>query len=200
MISSLRGKLIFSDYSFAVIECGGVGFKCAVTKNTYQSLPQVGSEVFLNTYLSVREDALDLYGFSTTEELEAFKLILSVNGVGAKIGIAILSDFSADALFTAIASGDYKMLTRAAGVGVKLAQRIVLELKDKIGSVATDNLDVITSIGNANASSNTAEAITALVSLGYSRSEASMAVGRLDATLSTEELIKGSLKILARGL
>ena len=115
-----------------VIECSGVGLKCFVTKNTLYNLPEKNSEIFLFTHLAVREDSMDLYGFSSAEELDAFKLITSVNGVGAKIGIAILSEFTPSNLYLAIASNDAKTITRAAGVGIKLAQRIVLELKDKI--------------------------------------------------------------------
>jgi len=196
MIASLRGKLIYTDNTSAVVECGGVGLRCSVTKNTLYRLPQKGSEVFLYTHLAVREDSLDLYGFESEAELNAFKLITSVNGVGAKLGIAILSEFEADRLTVYIASGDAKALTAASGVGIKLAQRIVLELKDKVGAIAEDGED-IKAIGNATAHTNSSEAV-ALVSLGYSQGEASLAVGRLDQTLSAEELIKQALKSLAR--
>ena len=104
MIASLRGKLIYTDNTSAVVECGGVGLRCSVTKNTLYRLPPKGSEVFLYTHLAVREDSLDLYGFESEAELNAFKLITSVNGVGAKLGIAILSEFEADRLTVYIAS------------------------------------------------------------------------------------------------
>lgn len=198
MIASLRGRLIFTDNTSAVVECGGVGLRCTVTKNTLYRLPQKGNEVFLHTFLAVREDSLDLYGFSDSDELEAFRLITSVNGVGPKLGIAILSEFTAERLTVFIASGDAKALTAAAGVGIKLAQRIVLELKDKVGAVSGSAAEDVKAIGNATVHTNTAEAVAALVSLGYSQSEASLAVGRLDGTLSTDELIKQALKSLAR--
>lgn len=200
MIASVRGKLIYSDNTCAVVECAGVGYKCFVTKNTLYNLPQKNEEIMLYTYLSVREDAMDLYGFKDLDELEAFKLITSVNGVGAKIGLALLSEFTASQLTLYIASNDSKALTAATGVGLKLAQRIVLELKDKVGSLQTDDEIVIKAVGNATANTNTKEAVSALVSLGYTQSEASLAVGKLDPTLSTEELIKGALKTLARGI
>ena len=200
MIASLRGTLIHTDNVSAVVECSGVGFRLAVTKNTLYRLPQNGQEVFLYTFLAVREDALDLYGFIDADELEAFRLITAVNGVGAKIGIAILSEFSPSQLRIYIASGDAKALTAASGVGIKLAQRIVLELKDKVGSIETDDGIDLKAVGNATLNSSTKEAVAALVSLGYSQSEASLAVGRLDTALSTEELIKQALKQLARGL
>lgn len=200
MIASLRGTLIYTDNTSAVVECSGVGFRLAVTKNTLYKLPQKGKEVFLYTFLAVREDALDLYGFIDADELEAFRLITGVNGVGAKIGIAILSEFSPSQLRIYIASGDAKALTAASGVGIKLAQRIVLELKDKVGAIEADDSIDLKAVGNATLNSNTKEAVAALVSLGYTQSEASLAVGRLDTSLSTEELIKQALKQLARGL
>lgn len=200
MIASVRGKLIYTDTACAVVECGGVGYKCFVTKNTLYNLPQKGEEVFLHTYLAVREDAMDLYGFRDIEELEAFKLVTSVNGVGAKMGLALLSEFTASQLTLYVASGDYKALTAASGVGPKLAQRIVLELKDKVGSLQSGDTLVIKAVGNATVNSNTKEAVSALVSLGYTQSEASLAVGKLDPALSTEDLIKQALKTLARGI
>lgn len=200
MIASLRGKLIYTDNTSAVVECGGVGFKCFVTKNTLYNLPEKNQEVFLNTYMVVREDAMDLYGFIDREELECFKLITSVSGVGSKIGLALLSEFTANQITLYIASNDPKALTAATGVGIKLAQRIVLELKDKIGSLDSGDAIEIKAVGNATVNSNSKEAVAALVSLGYTQSEASLAVGRLDQALSTEELIKQALKSLARGL
>lgn len=198
MIASLRGTLIYSDLNFVVIECGGVGIKCFVTKMAHSKLSKIGEEVFLYTHMVVREDAMDLYGFSDLEELNTFKLITSVNGVGAKIGIAILSELSADRVILSIAGNDAKALTAASGVGIKLAQRIVLELKDKVGSVAVSNTEDISAVAAAVSNSSSSEAIEALVSLGYSKSEASLAVGKLDSTLPSSELIKQALKGLAR--
>ena len=199
MIASVSGKLIAKELTYVVVECCGVGFKCFVTKNTHAAVGNVGDTVFLHTYLSVREDALDLFGFAEQSELEAFKLITSVSGVGPKIGLAMLSCFTADQLFLFIASSDAKALTAASGVGIKLAQRIVLELKDKVSAYAVGDTAVnVTATVNATANSNSKDAISALVSLGYSQSEASLAVGGLDLTLSTDELIKQALKTLAR--
>ena len=196
MISSLNGKLIYKDNSFAVVECGGVGFRCSITKNTLSKLPSNGSDVFLHTYLSVREDALDLYGFFGSDELNAFKLITSVNGVGAKIGIAILSEFTPESLSMYIAAGDAKMLTRASGVGIKLEQRIVLELRDKV-AVGTASANVVGVSDSAAPVGNTGEAVAALVSLGYLQGEAASAVSRLDGSMSVEDMIKAALKTLA---
>ena len=193
MIASVRGQLIYTDNNCAVVECGGVGYKCFVTKNTLYNLPPKGDEVMLYTFLSVREDAMDLYGFREIEELEAFKLVTSVNGVGAKMGLALLSEFTASQLTLYIASGDHKALTAASGVGPKLAQRIVLELRDKVGSLQSGDTIELKAVGNATVNSNTKEAVTALVTLGYTQSEASLAVGKCDPTLSTEEIIKQAL-------
>ncbi len=200
MIASLRGKLIYSDQTSVVIECAGVGYKCFVTKNTLYNLPSKNEEMFLYTHLAVREDAMDLYGFSDLDELNAFKLITSVNGVGAKIGIAILSEFTSEQLILSVASNDPKRLTAAAGVGIKLAQRIVLELKDKVGSAVIGKSMNVSKVNSAVANTTSAEAIEALVSLGYSKSDAASAVGQLDITLSTDQLIKQALKVLSRGL
>ena len=201
MIATLNGKLIIIELNYVVVECGGVGLKCFVTKNTHATVGNIGDNVFLYTYLAVREDALDLYGFADNSELEVFKLITSVSGVGSKIGLAILSEFTADKIMLYIASGDAKSLTAASGVGIKLAQRIVLELKDKVGSINTGDMNFdIKAVGNAAVHTASKEAIEALVSLGYSQSEASLAVGRLDQSLDTNELIKQALKSLARGL
>ena len=200
MIATLNGKLIIKELNYVVVECGGVGLKCFVTQNTHTTIGNIGDNVFLYTYLSVREDALDLYGFADNSELEVFKLITSVSGVGSKIGLAILSEFTPDKIMLYIASGDAKSLTAASGVGIKLAQRIALELKDKVGSISSGDMTIdVKAVGVATAHSATREAIEALVSLGYTQSEASLAVGRLDPSLDTNELIKQALKSLARG-
>lgn len=201
MIASLNGKLLVKEPNFAVVECGGVGLKCYITDNTHAQLGSVGDTVFLYTYLSVREDLLDLFGFYSYAEMDTFKLITSVSGVGPKIGLAILSVFSPDDVMLYIAGGDAKSLTAASGVGIKLAQRIVLELKDKVGSISSYSSSAdLQAVGNASANTNTKEAVEALVSLGYSQSEASLAVGRLDSSLAVDDLIKQALKQIARGL
>lgn len=199
MIASLKGKIILKDLNYIIVECSGVGFKCFVTQTTHSKSGQVGDDVFLYTYMSVKEDAIDLFGFSELGELEAFKLIISVSGVGAKIGLALLSQFTYESLMLNIASGDAKALTAASGVGIKLAQRIILELKDKVGSIAVSDEAVseIKAVGNASSNTNSKEAVEALVSLGYSLSEASLAVGRLDQSLDIDAMIKAALKLLA---
>ena len=198
MISSLRGKLLYSDNQYAVIECGGVGFKFQASLKTLSKLSGINSEVFVHTYMSVREDAIDLYGFSTADELDCFKLVTSVNGLGSKMAIALLSEFTPDQISFFIISNDAKSLTRASGIGPKLAQRMVLELKDKIskGAITLSDDNILVQSTTKNESS--LEAIAALVSLGFSQSEATSAISKLDQTLSTDELIKGGLKNLSR--
>ena len=198
MIASLNGKLIYSDISSVIVECGGVGLKCFVTKSTLYNLPKIGENIFLHTHMVVREDAMDLYGFREIDELNTFKLITSVNGVGAKIGIALLSEFTSSRLCMCIATGDAKSLTAASGVGIKLAQRIVLELKDKVGDISPESITVSDLSVVTKSSGAASEAVEALVALGYTKSEATQAVGKLDNTLSSGELIKQALKSLSR--
>lgn len=198
MIYSLNGTLIYADHQFAVIECGGVGYKFLASTKTLSSLPPKGKQAFVYTYMNVKEDAVDLFGFADTNELELFKLITSVNGVGPKICIAILSDFTVDQLSLAIASGDAKTLTKASGVGLKIAQRIVLELKDKLAS----GLTVQSENGSASAAdiadgSSPKDAIAALVQFGYSHSEAAATVSKCDLSKSTEDIIKQALRLLS---
>lgn len=194
MIYSLNGKLTYTDPTTAVIECGGVGYGCRVTYNTLRELPEIGSNAFLYTYMNVREDAVDLFGFYTKDELESFKLLTSVNGVGPKAAISILSELSANALALAISSGDTKTITLAQGVGPKMAQRIVLELKDKIGADFSAEESGENSV--VSDSGIKSEAVSALVTLGYSQSEAQSAISKCNLSGSTEQIIKEALKYL----
>lgn len=181
----------------AVIECGGLGYKCFVSMNTQRTLPRIGEEAMLYTYLSVREDAMDLYGFASTSEQACYKMLINISGVGPKVGLAILSEMTPDAVAMAAAAGDTKAFTRASGVGPKLAQRIVLELKDKVKGMFGSQSEVPQGAA-VSASSNAAAAVQALGALGYSPSEAAAAVGRIDSSLKTEEIIRLALKSLAR--
>lgn len=194
--------MIVKSGSTAVVECGGVGFTCGVTLQTLQRLPQIGEPVTLYTHLSVREDALDLFGFADPAELDFFRLLIGVSGIGPKVALAVLSQLPPDRLALCIATGDAKSITRAQGVGPKVAQRIVMELKDKVGSFAADGVsqEDLTAAGVVSASSNASDAVEALVALGYPQSEASLAVGRLDSALPVEQLVRDALKGLARNL
>ena len=196
MFYSLRGKLISVDNLSIAVECAGVGYKCNVTQNTLSELPAVGEEVFIYSHLSVREDSMELFGFSKLNELNCFKLLTSVSGVGAKVGIAILSTLYPEQVALAITSGDSKVLTMAPGVGNKLAQRIILELKDKVA-----NAQMTMPIGQSSFAKvpkgNAAAAINALSVLGYSQSEAAVAVSKFDENMSVEDLIRNALKSMA---
>lgn len=136
MIYNIKGELTYTDPQFVVVENSGIGFKCFTTLTTVKNLGKIGSTVNLYTYLSVKEDALDLFGFSTLEELNSFKLLITVSGVGPKAAVSVLSELSPEKLALAIASSDVKSITKANGVGRKTAERIVLELKDKTGSLS----------------------------------------------------------------
>lgn len=199
MFYSLTGKLIMLSRERAVISCGGVGFNCRITETTYRELAGGQGEVTLFTHLNVREDALDLFGFYNREELELFKLLTAISGIGPKAGVSILSSLSPQKLTLAVMSGDYKAISSAQGVGAKTAQRVVMELKDKLGRSDIDLPNDIKGVGAISASENAADAVVALEALGFQRSEASLAVGRLDSGLDTETLIKQALKLLSKG-
>ena len=197
MFYSLTGKLVHMEPSVAVIECGGVAFKCLTSMHTQRGLPRIGETATLYTHLNVREDALDLFGFSSKNELNCFKMLTGISGVGPKVALAILSELSPEGVAVAAASGDSKSFTRASGVGPKLGQRIVLELKDKVKKLAGTSGDLQLTPAEAgviSASKNAEQAVQALIVLGYTQSEASQAVARLDSALATEELIRLALK------
>jgi len=201
MIYSLTGELTYIGDQFLVIDCGGVGFKCFTSLSTASTAGRIGKQVRLFTYLSVKEDALDLYGFKTENELNVFKLLISVSGVGPKAAVSILSEMSADKLALAVAAGDSKAITKANGVGKKTAERIVLELKDKMAGVAVSDSDsYISAAASVEEESSAGEAVAALVALGYGKSEAAAVVGAMDKSLSADELIRQGLRQLARNL
>ncbi len=199
MFSYLRGILAEKASNYAVIECGGVGFKLYTSYTSLCDSKCVqGSEVVFHTYMYIKEGIMDLYGFSSKDELELFELLISVNGVGAKGALSILSTMNPSRLSLVIASGDAASIKKAPGVGAKIAQRIVLELKDKIRNEA-----FIDSASDAfadivpEASGERDEAVNALVALGYSGAEAKKAVSKVDANVSdVENIIKLALKSL----
>ena len=196
MYYSLRGIIINIQPSFFVIECNGVGYKCLATMNTLQEIPRVGQEATVLTHLNVREDAMELFGFATNTELSCFKLLTSVSGVGSKVGLAILSGLSADQVAVSIATNDSKTLTLAQGVGPKLAQRIVLELKDKIKGFEYSN-EEYSNKGAENVvqnNTNIEKATEALVGLGFNSADIAPILAKLDQTLTVEQLIAETLR------
>ena len=200
MIYNVRGTLTYTDINYAVVECGGVGFKCFVSMTTLKELPPLGKEANLYTYLSVREDAMDLFGFTTQQELDAFKLLITVSGVGPKAAMAVLSVLPPDRLSIAVSSGDVKSIQSAQGVGKKTAERIVLELKDKMLGIAPSNAAAVQSIQAVASNSDAQEAVEVLVSLGFNQSDAATVVGAMDKGLSVDDMIRKGLKQLSSQL
>ena len=197
MFYSITGKIINKDDKSVAVSCGAVVFKCFCTRNTLAAVSGKIGDVTLFTHLNVREDAIELFGFYTEAELEAFKLLTTVSGIGASSAFAVLSELTPDRLAIAVASGDFKSICAAKGIGQKIAQRIVMELKDKMSSAAFVSDDVASAAGAVSAAAsmnNTSEAVAALVALGYTQSESTVAVSKLDPSLSVDELIKAALK------
>lgn len=200
MIYNIKGELTYTDPQFVVVENSGIGFKCFTSLTTVKNLGKIGSTVNLYTYLSVKEDALDLFGFSTLEELNSFKLLITVSGVGPKAAVSVLSELSPEKLALAIASSDVKSITKANGVGRKTAERIVLELKDKTGSLSQTDFSSAASAVSVAEDSAAGEAVAALVALGFSQSDAAVTVGQMDQSLSADEMIRLGLRQLSSNL
>lgn len=201
MIYSLKGTLTVKELNFVVVECSGVGYGCRTSYTTASKLGEIGSEALLYTYLYVREDVVELFGFSSLQELSCFKLLISVSGVGPKAATAILSDVTPEKFAFTVASGDSKLFTKTKGIGAKTAQRIVLELKDKIssesisGTISKDAAEFAMAAGGS--SGAVTEALEALMVLGYSQGEVAPILGKLDPAMSTQDLIKETLRIIA---
>lgn len=194
MIYSVKGTLVHIESGFAVVECAGIGYRVNTTLVTQRNL-KLNTTVTLFTYMHVREDAVELFGFYTKEELSTFKLLISISGVGPKVALAILSELSSEMIALSVSSGDYKTLTRASGVGPKLAQRIVLELKDKIKGISVDSADSVVTKGSVIADTgNIPKAVQALAVLGYSAADVTPILSQLDPSLTVEQLISATLK------
>ena len=198
MIYSVTGNVVDFDTNTVCVDVNGVAFRCMTTLTTSQKCASMGMKVTLYTYLNVREDAMELFGFYDKTEMDCFKMLITVNGVGPKMALAILSEMPSDKVILSIAAGDHKALTKANGVGPKLAQRICMELKDKVGKldVASNNDFDVSTVSATMENSNTAEAVAALEMLGYSQTDASVAVSKIDNSLSVEEIIKQALKLM----
>ena len=201
MYSYIKGTLEEIGEDYLVVEAGGIGYHIYTTGQTFQDLPSMREEVKVFTYLHVREDAMILFGFLTRDELNIFKLLLGVSGIGPKGALAILSVMTTDDLRFAVLGEDAKAIAKAPGVGAKTAQRLILELKDKLSledafeQKLSKNTDV--QAGKTNDAKN--EAVQALVALGYSSSEALKALNGLEVTEITdvEDLLKAALKKMA---
>ncbi len=200
MISYIKGELVEVTENAIVLDHGGMGFSIMMPASILAKLPQIGSELKVHTYLYVKEDILDLYGFLTKDDLKIFKLLITVNGIGPKGALAILSAMTPDDLRFAVLAGDAKTISKAPGIGNKTAQKLIIELKDKLK--IEDVLDG--SDGGYETSSDmgdtaAAEAVMALTALGYSAADATRAVKLVDnaGNMDSEALLKAALKKLA---
>ncbi len=194
MIYSVKGELIHTEPWLAVVECGGVGYACRTSRQTLNSI-KTGSEVKLFTYLHVSENSLDLFGFSDTMELSCFRQLISVSGIGPKAALSVLSEISPSKLALCITTGDAKTLTKCPGIGLKTAQRIVLELKDKVAKEQHVTASEFASIPSA-VGGSIGEALSALEVLGFAPAQAAAAIAGSSPEASVEELIKFALKNL----
>ncbi len=196
MITYIVGELTYIDNNTIILEACGVGYEITVPESVITSLPGIGSSIKIYTYQNVKEDALDLYGFLTMDDLKIFKQLITVNGIGPKGALSILSVISPDELRLAVISDDVKKIQSAPGIGSKTAQKLIIELKDKLkieGVVYDlhDEKDIVKSVRG--------EAVSALISLGYSNSESVSAVSTLVITenMTSEDILKQALKKLA---
>lgn len=198
MYAYIKGELAETNPDYIVIETGGIGYQVFISGQTFEYLPVVGEEIKVYTYLYLREDAMILYGFLTKDDLELFKLLISVSGIGPKGGLAILSALSADDLRFAVLSGDSKAISKAPGVGAKTAQRVILELKDKMSledafEKKSEHVQNLKISGNGQVRN---DAVMALTALGYSSAESLKAVSAVEITeeMDVEAVLKAALK------
>lgn len=208
MFYYIEGKLAHLDYGFAVVDANGVGYKMTITQTTYESMPphlsvNEAPTVRLYSYMAVREDGIELFGFASENELEAFKLLISVSGVGPKAATAILSVFNPDKLAVTIINEDAKAIAKANGIGAKTAARIILELKDKIsktfGEVSSPVATTSATSSMPAGSSKLSDAQSALLVLGYTKSEIVAALRGVDiSNKATDDIIRLALKNLSR--
>lgn len=202
MYSYIRGILTDIEENLVVIEAGGIGYNIYTTAQTFDYLPSVGEELKLYTYLNVREDAMLLYGFLTKDDLRVFKLLLGVSGIGPKGALAILGVMSTDDLRFAVLADDAKTIAKAPGIGVKTAQRLILELKDKLSLEEAFEQKLSNEVQKHMPNAQTGiknDAIAALVALGYSSSDALKTVNAVDIKeeFDVEDVLKAALKNMA---
>lgn len=196
MYEYIKGTYAGMNKDYIVMDNNGIGYKIFTSGSTMAKMPKIGEEVFIYIHQIVREDFIGLYGFLTREELDMFNLLLGINGVGTKASLSLLSISSVSNLKYAIITGDDKTLVRAPGIGKKTAQRIVLELKDKIKDASSSISGDGNGLDESFNADNTTEALGALVSLGYSEKEAQNAIENVNKNDSLESIIKQCLKYL----
>lgn len=202
MYAYIKGKLAYRHNDYVVVDANGVGYKIHTALSTIESLGAEGADVRMYTHLYVREDIMSLYGFATQEELGMFELLLTVSGVGPKAAVSLISAVSPSKFGLAVITDDTKMLTRAQGIGSKMAQRIILELRDKIKKeqlIAVSGSTKEQNTPDSRGDSKVSEAVSALMVLGYTAVEASKAVSTVYSNeADLESIIKGALKNLVR--
>jgi holliday junction DNA helicase RuvA len=190
MIAHLRGVLLKKSPNQAIVECAGVGYDVAISVATFSALPAEGAEVRLHIYTRVAEDQLALFGFSDTQEKRLFERLLTISGIGPKLAITVLSGIDAARLVAAIRGGDHAALVRIPGIGKKTAERVVLELKDKLDDLATATTTPVVSLGHAGD-----DTLSALINLGYQRPVAQKAI---ETALARDSGVKDSFEALFR--
>lgn len=203
MFSYIKGELTEAEAGFIVVETGGIGYRIAVPVSLLDDLPPLGNQVKVYTHLYIKEDIMALYGFFTKEDLTVFRLLLGVSGIGPKGALGILAAISPDDLRFAVLSGDVKSISRAPGIGTKTAQRLIIELKDKLNLQEAFEIKAGHEAARASKGKGKddqrSEAVQALTALGYSLTDATRAVRGVENAkeLSTEEILKEALKGLA---
>ncbi|MBL8180809.1 MAG: Holliday junction branch migration protein RuvA [Blastocatellia bacterium] len=199
MIAHLSGKILEKEIDRVVIDVAGVGYEVGIPLSTFYELGEVGSEVSLRIHTNVREDAIQLFGFKTARERELYLLLISVQGVGAKSGLTLLSGMSADDIVLAVRSGNITKLVSIPGVGKKTAERLIVELRDKVVSIETGSSSSVSLPTSENAVVD--DALSALVNLGYQKAAAEKALQQAmkeGAELTVQKLLRASLQILAK--
>lgn len=199
MLAYIKGPLEMKEQNYIVIDIGGLGYKIFMSENAINSIGELGEIVKVHTYYRVREDDISIYGFKTQEELRTFELLLSVSGVGAKSALVMLSCIEPSEFAIAVSTNNIKTLTQIPGIGNKSAQRIILELKDKVKAEQNEELVETSKSKARETNENIQEAISGLMVLGYSKKDITKAFEHLTVeTLSTEDLIKKGLILLTQ--
>lgn len=203
MISYIKGEIVYNDAEGVIIENSGIGYRVIVPAFSAQKLCSQRGEVIVHTYMSVREDGITLFGFASPEERELYEKLISVSGIGPKAAVSILGALTPSQLIAAIISADSAAIARAPGIGKKTAQRVILDLKDKLGSEAIaeafDGADAAAVSETAAAGDDRSEAVEALVALGYTRSEALKAVSRVyNDGMDVQKILSAALRELSR--
>jgi len=201
MIAFLSGKLLEKHANTAIVDVGGVGYEVSIPLSTFYELGEAGSDISLRIYTHVREDAIQLFGFKTNRERDLYLRLISVQGIGAKSGITMLSGMSADEIIMAIRTNDLARLKSIPGVGLKTAERLVIELRDKVGELSVKDAKADVSTATLKADAVFEDALSALTNLGYQKAAAEKSLQQAaseGAELTVQKLLRRSLQLLAK--